>query len=203
MGATKLDLKRLERTAWRSYHQDGLWDVFIGLLLLSAGISSMVGSDWLNLVLMLSASAVMALGKHFVTVPRMGIVQFGPERRAKNRKVAALLFLAVLLGVALYGAAVTNLEVLGWQPNQGVLTTLAMSLVILVIFGGIAYWMDFPRMMLLGLAFAAAFAGSRLFNTPVMFLITGAAVLLWGTVLFAHFVRKHPVPAERGGHERE
>jgi hypothetical protein len=198
MDATKLDLKRLERTAWRSYHQDGMWDVFIGLLLLSAGISSIVGSDWLNLLLMLGAAGVMALGKRFVTVPRMGAVQFGPERRAKNRKVAALLFLTVLLGVALYGAAVTNLEVLGWQPNQGTLTTLAMSLVILVIFGGIAYWLDFPRMLLMGLAFAAAFATSRLLDTPVTFLIAGGAVLLWGAALLVSFVRRHPVP-ERGG----
>jgi len=202
MKTTKLDLKHLERTAWRSYHQDGLWDVFIGLLLLSAGVSSIVGSDWINLVLMLGAAGVMALGKHFVTVPRMGAVQFGAERKAKNRKVALLLFLTVLLGVALYAAAVTNLEVLGWQPDQGTLTTLAMSLVILVIFGGIAYWLDFPRMLLMGLAFAAAFATSRLLDTPVTFLVAGAAVLAWGAALFVSFVRRYPVPGPGGGDER-
>jgi hypothetical protein len=203
MSSRHLDLKRLERTAWRSFHQDGLWDVFLGLVLLAVGISSLVGSDWLNLMLTLAALGVMASGKHFVTVPRMGAVRFGPERRAKNRKVAALLFLTVLLGVALYAAAVTNLEVLGWQANRGVLTTLAMSLVLLVIFGGIAYWLDFPRMLLLGFAFAAAFATSRLLHTPVTFLVAGGTVLFWGVALFARFVRKHPLPAEGGRHGRD
>ncbi len=203
MVTRELDLKQLERAAWRSYHTDGLWDVFLGLVLLSGWVSSLVGSDLLHLVLVVAALVVFALGKRFVTVPRMGLVEFGAERKAKNRKVAALLFFVVLLGVALYIVAVTSIEVLGWRPERGSLTTVGMSLVILVIFGGIAYWLDFPRMMLLGLAFAAAFAGSRLLDSHLTFLIAGALVLGWGLALLVSFVRRYPLPTEAGGHERE
>ena len=203
MASRQLDLKQLERKAWQSFHQDGLTDVFLGLVLLSGWVSSLAGSDLLHLVLMFATLVVFALGKRFVTVPRMGLVEFGADRKAKNRKVAALLFFVVLLGVALYIVAVTNIEVLGWRPDRGSLTTLGLSLVILVIFGGIAYWMDFPRMMLLGLAFAAAFAGSRLLDSHITFLIAGALVLGWGLALLVSFVRQYPLPRRAGGHERE
>ena len=203
MASRELDLKQLERKAWQSFHQDGLTDVFLGLVLLSGWVSSLAGSDLLHLVLMFATLVVFALGKRFVTVPRMGLVEFGADRKAKNRKVAALLFFVVLLGVALYIVAVTNIEVLGWRPDRGSLTTLGLSLVILVIFGGIAYWMDFPRMMLLGLAFAAAFAGSRLLDSHITFLIAGGLVLGWGLALLVSFVRQYPLPRRAGGHERE
>ena len=203
MVSQEVNLKQLERKAWQSFQQDGLTDVFLGLVLLSGWVSSLAGSDLLHLVLMFATLIVFALGKRFVTVPRMGLVEFGADRKAKNRKVAALLFFVVLLGVALYIVAVTNIEVLGWRPGRGSLTTLGLSLVILVIFGGIAYWMDFPRMMLLGLAFAAAFAGSRLLDSHITFLIAGVLVLGWGLALLVSFIRRYPLPRRAGGHERE
>ena len=203
MVSRKLDLRQLERAAWRSYHTDGLWDVFLGLVLLSGWVSSLAGSDLLHLLLVVAALIVFALGKRFVTVPRMGLVEFGANWKAKNRKVAALLFFVVLLGVALYIVAVTNIEVLGWRPGRGSLTTLGMSLVILVIFGGIAYWLDFPHMMLLGLAFAAAFAGSRLLDSHIPFLAAGGLVLGWGLALLVGFVKRYPLATEVGSDERE
>jgi hypothetical protein len=202
MASRILDLKQIERAAWRSYHSDGLWDIFIGLTLLSSWLSSLVGSDLLHLVLVVASLFVFALGKRFLTVPRMGLVEFGAERKAKNRKFAALLFFIVLVSVALYIVAVTNIEVFGWRPERGSLTTLGMSLVILVIFGGIAYWLDFPRMMLLGLAFAAAFAGSRLLDSHLTFLAAGGLALGWGLVLLVSFVKRYPLPTE-AGRERE
>lgn len=203
MVSQEVNLKQLERKTWQSLQQDGLTDVFLGLVLLSGWVSSLAGSDLLHLVLMFATLIVFALGKRFVTVPRMGLVEFGADRKAKNRKVAALLFFVVLLGVALYIVAVTNIEVLGWRPDRGSLTTLGLSLVILVIFGGIAYWMDFPRMMLLGLAFAAALAGSRLLDSHITFLIAGVLVLGWGLALLVSFIRRYPLPRRAGCHERE
>jgi len=33
-----LDLKELEKKAWRSTFQDGLWDIYFGLLIFGMGI---------------------------------------------------------------------------------------------------------------------------------------------------------------------
>ena len=33
-----INLKALEKKAWRSVFQDGLWDIFLGLLLMAFGL---------------------------------------------------------------------------------------------------------------------------------------------------------------------
>ena len=40
-----LDLKELERKAWAPYVQDGLWDLFFGLLLVSTQVSAARGEQ--------------------------------------------------------------------------------------------------------------------------------------------------------------
>ena len=35
-----INLKALEKKAWRSVFQDGLWDIFLGLLLMAFGLSA-------------------------------------------------------------------------------------------------------------------------------------------------------------------
>jgi len=37
-----INLKELERKAWRSVFQDGLWDIFLGLLLLAMAIGALL-----------------------------------------------------------------------------------------------------------------------------------------------------------------
>ena len=74
----KLNLKELERKAWRSFFDDGLWDIFLGLLLASMGVSGLLDhssltDDWgmtiyigLLVVIMLS----FWLARRLITVPR-------------------------------------------------------------------------------------------------------------------------------------
>ncbi len=42
-----MDLKMLEKNAWRSFHQDGLWDIYLGLILwaLAIFLGSGIGSS--------------------------------------------------------------------------------------------------------------------------------------------------------------
>lgn len=46
-----INLKELERKAWTSYFQDGLWDMYLGLQLLAWGLAPLLEeivplSDW-------------------------------------------------------------------------------------------------------------------------------------------------------------
>ena len=81
-----INLKELERKAFRSTFQDGLWDMYLGFLLLTMGMGPVLPSlnksvMWtLVILLMLSVLAWLAFwaGKKFITTPRMGLVKFGP-----------------------------------------------------------------------------------------------------------------------------
>ena len=92
----KLNLKELERKAWRSFFDDGLWDIYLGLLLALLGVSAFL--DRLELTeavvmgIYIGLLIVVMLGmwaaKRFITVPRLGRVKFGAERQKRRKKTS-------------------------------------------------------------------------------------------------------------------
>jgi hypothetical protein len=191
-----INLKELERKAWKSYHQDGLWDVFIGLMLLSLGVAALTDSTTVHVVLTLTALAVFFVGKRFVTVPRMGLVEFGAERRAKKAKIAAVLSVTFLLGLVLYVVVTLSSGALDWMRDQRVLFPVGVGVMMMSVFSMMGCWMDFGRLYLIGLAFALAFTSMMLLHNPIVFFIAGAAVLVPGLFIFVRFLRRYPLPPE-------
>ena len=81
----KVDLKAIERKAYLSYFEDGLWDMVVGLFILCFGIDMATGSPSSSFVL----PSVMLVGwaiKKSITYPRIGYVRFAPARRLRIRK---------------------------------------------------------------------------------------------------------------------
>ncbi len=86
-----LDLKQLERLAFRRTYQDGLYDIYIGGIFVSFAVFAFTvfpGSETKSLVplvylvLGLGLSGLLFwLGKKYITLPRIGLVNFGPARR--------------------------------------------------------------------------------------------------------------------------
>jgi cytochrome bd-type quinol oxidase subunit 2 len=190
----EINLKQLERKAWKSYHQDGLWDVFFGILLLSLGVTALTNSNTVHVVLTLAALAVFFCGKRFVTVPRMGLVAFGAERKAKKTKIAAVLTLTFVLGVALYIVVTLSSGAVEWMRDQTVLFPLGVGVMMLAVFTLMGCWMDFGRMYFIGLVFALAFTGMMLLHNPIVFFVAGTVVLLPGLFIFVRFLRRYPLP---------
>jgi hypothetical protein len=87
------DLKRLEKKAFRATHQDGLWDIQMGGIVMSmAVLAYLETSDAFPLLqfsiflLGLGASfLIFWAGKKYVTIPRLGQVKFGPHRQRRKR----------------------------------------------------------------------------------------------------------------------
>jgi len=96
----KINLKEIERKAWMSYFEDGLWDIFMGLLMLTTGIRSLTDNVWFTLGIF-AALLISVIGKKLITIPRIGRVKFGPARKVKQKKLAAVLIVSVLATLAL------------------------------------------------------------------------------------------------------
>jgi hypothetical protein len=191
-----INLKELERKAWRSYHQDGLWDVFLGFMLLALGVYALTDSSTVHLLLTLSALGVFFVGKRFITVPRMGLVEFGAERKVKKMKIAAVLTMTFLLGLALYVVVTLSSGALEWLGEQPVLFPVGVGVMIVSVFSLMAYWLDFERLYLMGLVFAVAFTTMMLLHNPIVFFLAGAVVLVPGLFIFVRFLRRYPLPPE-------
>jgi len=187
-----INLKELELKAWTSYFQDGLWDIFMGLLMLTMGIRGLTDNVWFTLGVG-AAVLVSLVGKKFITVPRIGRVKFGPARKAKQRKLMAVVGIAVIATLILL---LTTL--LGLDTPQAVVAPILVICIALV-FGLMAYYMDFRRLYAYGLLFAISMA---LWETleepidPIAFSVSGGIALLIGLVVFIRFLRKYPKTAE-------
>jgi hypothetical protein len=213
---TDIDLKELERKAFRATFQDGLWDVFLGLLLLNMGGGTLLGGSqmsplWSMVILTVIVGIVLLVfwaGKKYVTTPRIGLVKFGPQRKSKLRRVRVALFLSVLLGVLMF--------LWGLGAWSGRLPYLLAELPIpayvwavqcLVVFSVAAYFMDVTRFYLYGVLYALPFPLGILLahNTDltgalsmvITFGTAGGILVLIGVVLFVRFLRRYPLPAGR------
>ena len=104
---TPLNLKELERKAFRSFYQDGFWDLFFGLMMLAMYTFTLFDnmenkSLRIPALLFLEGGAVFVLiyGKKQITAPRLGSVTFGKKRKKRLAYVflANLLSLIILIG---------------------------------------------------------------------------------------------------------
>jgi hypothetical protein len=194
-----LDLREVERRAWTLYFQDGLWDIFFGLMFLGGGLRALTGSRWFYL-LVAAGILVFILGKRWITLPRLGQINYGPGRRARLNAIrlvgfAAVVYTAVVLAMILSGADLSGIPV-GW------------IFVILVpgVFLLMAYLLDFTRLYGYALLAAAFTVISELYGDPAAAwaqIVAGLVPLVVGIVLLVRFLRAFPVVDEealaRGG----
>jgi len=212
-----LDLKALERKAFSSTYQDGLWDITLGLIVI--GMSIFVfrpeeGYGALNFIWLLVTYSVANLvfwaGKKFITMPRMGQVRFGEIRRQKGRTLAIILAVFVLVqgGIVLLTALGGRNPELGAKINSvlnaGNMERLAVAAVGSLFVGPsfilIAYFTDFLRGYYIAILMALAVFLMILFNQPIYPLILGGLIVVPGLVLFVQFLRQYPIPPQEVHH---
>ena len=185
-----LDLERLEKETFRTYQsEDGMWDVFMGLLMVFWAMGLLVDGTLVSL-LMLVPPAVFIAGKALVTVPRLGRVRFNDRRLQRGRTLIAAVVLSVLVTCLLVVAVAQGREGL---ERMGSAVFIAMTL---VLFTMMAYVLQYWRLALWGMllcgGWAVAVYGDRTVGVAA-FLLAGAIVVSVGLVLLRTFLKKYPV----------
>lgn len=211
------DLKAIERRAFRSVHQDGLWDIYIGGLLLvlslmfaipesGEGELTYIGLALLGVAIMF---AIFQLGKKYITTPRLGQVRFGAERRKRRITLGWIMgaFVLVTLGMFLFSLYVWNSSASGQAVavpvSPSVERLLVASLAALIAgtsMAVISYFKEFVRGYYIALLMAAGFFFTLVFDTTTPMIIAGALILVPGLVLFINFLRQHPLPPREVHH---
>jgi len=202
-----VNMKQIERRAYTSCFEDGLWDIAIGLFAAAWAVAPLLSdlglSDIWSGVIFLPFFAlgyvVLWAGKRFATRPRMGLVRFGPKRKARLTKILAMATALLTVGLVVGVVASMSSTPSGWVYPA------AFSAVLLVGFSVGAYFLDFPRLYLYGALLALClpvgeilfrYAGAAHHGWPATFGVSAAVMLLIGVTLFARFVRKYPRPVE-------
>lgn len=198
-------LKDVERRAFGSQFEDGLWDVLIGTFLLmfvfALYLSESMGDYWSSLVQLSFwglALGAAKLVKSRVVKPRSGMVTYGAERRAKLIKYNILL--VVLLTVSL-GLGILSVVVMSAPWVHGV----RFGVVLLACFSVAGYFLDFPRLYLWGVMIGAgAFISELLWQRyqlphhgyPLVLGAISGIITVTGLALFAKFLRTHQPPPD-------
>lgn len=188
----EINLKEIERKAWTSYFEDGLWDLFFGALLLIGGIRSLTDNVWYTSFLLVPI-IILPVGKKLITIPRLGHVKFGAARKLKQAKAITILVISVLATLALLLFPRSGLPL----PRLPIFPIMAGW--IAVVFGLLAYYLDFRRLFAYGLMYASSEVLWGQFGEPIgpiVQSISGIAILLVGTAVFVRFVRRYPIQSE-------
>ncbi len=214
-----LDLKQLERKAFRATHQDGLWDIYIGGVAMSmAALAFSDDSDAFPLVRFGFFLAGLALsyliywgGKKYITTPRLGQVKFGPRRQRRKVTLAVILGGIVLLQLLILAGTVFLWRNPGWATRLGWsaadqnLERLIISIIGALFVGPstalIAYFNDFLRGYYIAFILSLAVFSLVWFSQPIYLIIAGLLILVPGAVLFVRFLRQHPLPPAEASHD--
>jgi hypothetical protein len=184
-----IDLKQIERKAYTSYFQDGLWDIFMGLLMLGMGITIAFESEILYGVVLAIAVLVVSVGRKLITEPRIGRVKFGMARKIKLGIIVVVLTISSLFGVGVFLAAYYGVDI----PHY-LMATIA-GVWFFIVFSLMAYFMDFSRLFVYGLLLSASFAIALAYSDTIAiiaFFASAAISLPIGLVMLTRFLRRYP-----------
>lgn len=199
----KTDLKRLERKAWMSFHNDGLGDIFLGCVILMFALAPILsrmglGDFWSSAVFLpffALVFIVIVLLRKRVVIPRIGLASFRQARKKRLLKFNILMLIILSVGFIL------GLLSLRGDVGQGWVHNLRFIAIVLMCFGLAGYFMGFTRLYIYGILTALAIpAGEWLWTNlgvphhgfPVTFGVTAAVIIVTGIILFLRILGKNP-----------
>ena len=194
-----IDLKKIKRKVYLTYFQDGLWDIVLGLFLLSWGFTVWFDLPWLP-----GATFVgffwLALGlKQKITYPRIGYAR-PSEHSQRTLKI-------VIGGVVVLVAVVFLLPIINRGETQFLHNyfELLFNTIMAIAFGLIAYWWRIYRWYLYaGMVFVfSVFNQFSEFSFSMSFIMPGGIITLCGLTILYRFLHNYPVIIEEGLDERQ
>ena len=211
--AEHIDIKEMEKKAWISTFQDGLWDIYFGLLIMGIGFSWLGGffglPETIDVLVTLmgwdiGVLLVFFLGKKYITRPRMGFVKFGQTRKKRNKLLG--LFIGLMVVFTLITFIFTLLGMFQLQLPGFMVMLLIGLLFITLPFSIIAYFLQLKRLYLY-----AILGGFGLFISELLVPIIGApyhdiitfggigfVITITGIIIFIKFLKRYSIKKEEG-----
>jgi len=207
-----LNLKELEFQAFRRTFQDGLYDIYLGGLFASFAIFGSRVFPGIQTTLMTTiiyyvigfglSSLVFWLGKYYITLPRIGLVKFGPKRQKRFKDLIWTLAVIVIVQSLIILLQFSNLlptavrewlaSILGQANNQSLTIALVAAFFVGLPMLLIAYLIDIPSGYYHAVIMALAIFVMILLDHAWWMVVGGAMILLPGLFRLIRFIRQYP-----------
>ena len=196
-----MNLKEVEKKIFTSYFNDGLWDVYGGLLLLGFGLGIITEQT-----MVLIGFILLALIPPFVRKPlvmsRLGSVRFSPERQQRTIRYKVLAWvigsIALLVGVVLAGLYSAGSMPDGFDAWMRDYFFVFIGGMLALIAGLTGYIINVSRFYFYALVVLGTFIAAALLRPEDMEGIPitagGALILAIGIFIFIRFLAQNPPP---------
>lgn len=202
----EVNLKKIEKMAYMSFHEDGIIDMFIGFYAILFGIIFYVepGMYFFFLGFVIVGPPAYIWLKNRITVPRIGLVRFKSERTARIEKLRQIITAIVVLAVIVTNA-IWILSAMKALPgpvsdflDRYYMVYFGVILSAILIIG--AYLADLKRFYAYGIVVIATFVCLHFLDVSgklgAAMTIAGIIILLSGTLLLIKFMIKYPAIKE-------
>lgn len=202
--AENVDLKELEKKAYKSTFQDGVWDIYIGMLFIgwSFRYFGIAFNSIIGLTIIISYYTITVfffyIVKKFIIVPRMGFVKFGPKRKADKRKL--IIFASINTIVLLIFFLLTLAGIFQYFQFDVIIVPLLIGVCFIWLpLSVVAYFLKYNRLFLYSLLGGLSFILSELLypflgfplNDFLLFGISGGVIIIIGIIYFTLFLKKY------------
>lgn len=190
--------EKIKRKVYISFFQDGLWDIVLGLFLLSWGCAIAFDLGWLPGTAFVAIFFVVSGLKQKVTYPRLGYFRPVGQRR-QMLKLAIAGVIVLLLGIMVFLIIFT-----GGMPQLlhdyfELLFGMMLALVVLLI--GL-WWKIIRWCAYAGLMFIAAACNQWLgLSFQKSFLLPGAVICICGAIMLVRFLNTNSIISDKGPDE--
>ncbi|NHJ03286.1 MAG: hypothetical protein EAX90_00520 [Candidatus Heimdallarchaeota archaeon] len=198
-----IDLEKLEKKAAAAIFQDGIFDISLGHALIAFGIASWLYgvvpetlSTILGIVIYLAVIIPIWFVNFFVTRPRLGIVKFGIKRRRRSTLVITIVSITLIANIVIFILLFT--DVIQFNGQLYLLAAI-FGLIPLVIFTGMAFFLSYNRLYVIGPLFSVAIFLKEFLTLQDLELISnivytgvGVIIVTIGLVYLIRFLKKYP-----------
>lgn len=190
----KINLKQISKKAYTSYHQDGILDISLAIVIFTFAIMIIIDLPWLGGSIGILAMFFYAGAKKVFTVPRLGYVKFPKQR--EQRILTALVVLG-FLGFALGLLVFTQTES-GGTPSWLLFLTdnymLAIGGIVSFLFLLGGYTFQTKRMYTYTLLVLTIFIVGHFIYYPLEYYLLLLSTIMFavGILMMIRFVNKYP-----------
>ena len=180
-------LNTIERKIFRTYTNDGLADLFIGLWFALAGVllltdqAAFIGLSALPVLLYIPA-------KKQLIVPRMGEVRFSKKRK---KQLSGIGISSIIIGIAMLLIIVLILKKGSMRKLTTQYDNIAFGFIIVTLVCLVGILIDNRRFYLYAVIGFIAF--TLINNIPIVLLSYGVLILLTGGILLVRFLINNPI----------
>jgi len=184
------DLKALERKVFTSFHEDGIIDIFAGLLLLVDGFLLLSGNPEFvgpAVVIIFLIPPV----KKMVTVPRIGLVNFSSQRNIRQMR---LYLVTLVVGLLVFLVFLLNNSSESLTAFAREYYALLLGLIFVLMAGMAALLTGVRRFVWYMAGILVLFIVGQIlgWEFPVTQALTGGMLFLTGVITLIRFVKKYP-----------